>query len=124
MASIAVILAMVAHSTMVTATTLIKIYKEGEGENGYYDVREMHSTDYSGNQHHTLECYQPGSKKCKWESAPIGRLIEYAENQILNGFLVGTYQETFNSVLYRVQWSSVGNRIEIQETQEDISSIN
>lgn len=120
-----VTLVMIAHATMMAATnTTIRIYKENAGENGYSDVRESHTTDFSGNQDHTLECYNPGGKKCKWQSTPAGRLIAYAESQILSGFLVGTYQEVFNNVLYRVQWVSTGNTVEIQETQEDAISVN
>lgn len=117
---------MAVHTAMLMAAprTTIRIYRENEGENGYSDVRESHITDYSGNIDHALECHDPGAKKCKWLTAPAGRLIEYAEDQILDGILAGTYQEVFNFVLYRVQWTSIGSRIEIQETQEELSSIN
>ena len=117
---------MITHSVMLEAETrtTINIYKTGGGVDGYENVIEQHIIDDPEYLTHVLNCSDPGTKKCKWETAPTGRLIEYAESQILNGVLVGAYQDEFNSVLYRVEWSLIGDRIEIRETQEEISSIN
>ncbi|GBD07202.1 hypothetical protein HRbin21_01018 [bacterium HR21] len=92
-------------SALVSARTII-IVKVNGGPSGFNRVSEVHTENES-----KLTCYGSGSTACEWTVKPqlvrgYPRLIEYAETQIAEGNLVGTYTEMIDGVPCTVRWEA------------------
>ncbi len=85
--------------TLVSTSTEIRtdgalIQSPGVEYLGYANVWELHNIN-----HHLLCCADPGLEKCKWKNPPSQfqtqpsntDLEEYADNQISNNILSGSY---------------------------------
>ncbi len=84
----------------------IVVEKEGGGPTGYDKVTEVHDEDY-----HYLGCEDEGWESCTWSVLPeahpgFPELIDYAEGQIAEGNLEGTYSAEYDGVTCYVQWKA------------------
>jgi hypothetical protein len=94
----------------------IRIIREGGNGDGYAYINEFSGWEGSDD---VLSCRDPGTKVCEWKQQPQqGRLIPYANQQILNGVLNGQYDLLENGIYYHVTWTAVDFfNCTIEETQ-------
>ena len=86
---------------------IVKINKANGGANGYYSVSETHDTNVFSEDVHTLNCQDPGMSPCVWTNPPtVSKLTGYAERQIQNGYLEGSYEQFLDSVRHVVNWTA------------------
>lgn len=107
---------------LATYADIYRKIQQDKGPNGFQRVDQIDNTTTG---EHLLTCIGQGNIECKWDPVPPGPiegLFDYADDQIANGVLSGSFTETDDTTRYELTWNATDpNNINVTVETFDLS---